>query len=61
MQPIEHELLTSKDAAVELRLTSDRVRQLAKSGQLPAKKTRGGQYIFDSVEVHRLKTERAHA
>lgn len=58
MDVIECELLTSAEAAAELRLTPDRVRQLARGGFLRALRTRGGQRIFLAQDVADLKKKR---
>ena len=53
------EILTTHDAAKEIDLTPDRTRQLARSGRLPALRTRCGQYLFMGEDIARFKIERA--
>lgn len=53
------ELLSTSDAANELELSSDRVRQLAKNGRLPAMRTRSGTYVFVAEDVAHFKERRA--
>lgn len=60
MEIIEARVInTTGDAAQELGLSADRVRQLARSGRLPALRTKGGQFLFLGEDVDRLKIERA--
>lgn len=59
MEAIECDLLTSADAAAELHLTPDRIRQLARAGSLRAMRTRTGQRIFLAEDVAKFKAKRA--
>ena len=52
------ELLTSSDLAVELQVTPDRIRQLARAGALRSLRTRRGQRIFLAEDVAELKKQR---
>lgn len=52
------EILTTRDAAKEIDLTPDRTRQLARSGRLPALRTRCGQYLFLEKDVASFKLDK---
>lgn len=52
------EILGTADAATELGVTPDWVRQLVRSGRLRALKTRRGQNVFLGEEILRFKAER---
>lgn len=56
--PSRCDLLSTSDAANELELSSDRVRQLAKNGRLPAMRTRSGVYVFVAEDVAHFKEKR---
>ena len=47
------------DAAFELRLSGERVRQLAESGVLPCIRTRAGYRLFRRSDVLKVARERA--
>lgn len=51
------ELLTTSDAARELKRSADRVRDYEREGRLPAQKTRSGQRLFKACDVERLANE----
>ena len=53
------DILSTSDVASELALSSDRVRQLVKSGRLPAMRTRSGVYVFVAADVAAFKDKRA--
>ena len=53
------EILTTGDAAKELRVSTDFVRQLARAGRLPALMTRSGQWLFRLQDVEDLMRQRA--
>jgi excisionase family DNA binding protein len=50
-------VLTTSDAARILNRSADRVRDLERSGRLPAIKTRSGQRLFSVKDVERLAQE----
>ena len=52
------EKLIVSDVARMLGVTTDRVRQIERSGQLPAQRTPGGVRIFDRSDVERLIAQR---
>jgi len=54
-------LLTTLDAAKQLRYSRSRIRQLALAGQLRFELTKGGQFIFHEHDVHRFLEQRAEA
>jgi len=51
--------LTTKDVARRLDLSEDRVRELERSGQLPATRTRSGLRLWTTEDVERFAEERA--
>jgi excisionase family DNA binding protein len=53
----EIEILTTSDAARELKRSPDRVRDYARNGKLPALRTRSGQRLFKADDVERLAFE----
>jgi excisionase family DNA binding protein len=52
-------LLTTHEAARELRLTTGRVRQLADAGRLPVQRTEAGWRLFRRADVEAYLAERA--
>jgi excisionase family DNA binding protein len=52
-------LLTTVDAARKLKLSTERVRQLADAGLLRSTRTLRGQRLYASEDVERLARERA--
>lgn len=53
--------MTTMEAGRELGVGSERIRQLAKDGRLPALLVQGGIRLFKRADVERLKRERAKA
>jgi excisionase family DNA binding protein len=51
------EILTTSDAAKELKRSPDRVRDYARDGRLPAFRTRSGQRLFRADDVERFACE----
>jgi excisionase family DNA binding protein len=51
-------ILGTTDVALLLRCSTERVRQLAREGRLPAERLPGGQRIFRFDDVERLLVER---
>ena len=58
MERGECDLMTSAMAARELGVTPDRIRQLARAGQLRSIRMQTGQRIFLVADVEHLKLER---
>jgi excisionase family DNA binding protein len=52
------EVLTVSEAARELDIAAQTVREWADRGKLPAMRTGGGQRIFQRADVERLRQER---
>ena len=51
------ELLTTSDAARQLKRSVDRVRDYDREGKLPAQRTRSGQRLFKASDVDRLSKQ----
>ena len=56
-----NELLTVSEAARELDVAAQTVREWADGGKLPTKLTAGGQRIFQRTDVERVREERRTA
>ena len=52
------EILGTTDAALRLRCSAEYVRQLERSGRLPAQKMPNGRRVFKADDVERLAAER---
>jgi excisionase family DNA binding protein len=61
VNPIMKPSLTTGDAAKELNVSAERVRQLEREGVLRAVKTKSGMRIFSASEVEALRQARAEA
>lgn len=59
MKLLDHELLTTAEAAADLGKTPDWIRQLARKGSLPSVCTRSGQRIFLAKDVEAFKAKRS--
>lgn len=55
------EVLTVSEAARELDVAAETVRDWADRGKLPAQRTSGGVRIFQRADVERVRTERKAA
>ena len=58
---VDTELLTTSEVARILNLSADRIRDLERTGLLPAMKTRSGQRLFRPEHVSHLADERARS
>lgn len=53
-----HTVLGTTDVALRLRCSAERVRQLERTGKLPAEKMPNGRRVFRTEDVERLAAER---
>lgn len=52
------DVLTTGEASHELELSPDRIRQLERCGELPARRTRSGVRLFDRAVVEDFRRRR---
>lgn len=58
MSEMNPEILGTTDTALRLGCSAERVRQLERSGKLPAQKMKNGRRVFKADDVERLAAER---